>query len=94
MNQNKILVAIAFLVVLAAVMYAMSGGETPEQYQERIEKERDRQFKFLKYNAESPLDEEQKKEPGLPGFFIPLILPLKSGQDCCPSKRKSCFRSQ
>lgn len=61
MNQNKLLIAIAFLVILTAVMYAMSGGETPEQYQERIEKERERQFKFLKYNAESPLDEEQKK---------------------------------
>lgn len=61
MNQNRILVALAFLIVLAAVVYAMSGGETPEMYQERIEKERERQFKFLKYNADSPMDEEQKK---------------------------------
>lgn len=49
-----------FLIVLAAVIYAMSGGESPEQYRERIEKERERQFKFLKYNAESPLTGEQK----------------------------------
>lgn len=60
MNQNKILVALASLIILTAVIYAMSGGESPEQYRERIEKERDRQFKFLKYNADSPLSEEQK----------------------------------
>jgi uncharacterized protein (DUF1684 family) len=61
MNQKTVLLIIASLIILAAVFYATSGAETPEQYIERIEKERDRQFKFLKYNAESPLTEEQKK---------------------------------
>lgn len=61
MNQKTVLLAIAAVIVLAAVIYGMSGAETPEQYIERIEKERDRQFKFLKYNAESPLTDEQKR---------------------------------
>lgn len=61
MNQKTILVAIASIIILTAVIYAMSGGETPEQYIERVEKERERQFKFLKYNAESPLTDEQKR---------------------------------
>ncbi|HLU89018.1 MAG TPA: DUF1684 domain-containing protein [Cyclobacteriaceae bacterium] len=61
MNHNKILLFAAFLIILAAVVYSMSGGETPEQYIERIEKERERQFKFLKYNADSPLTDEQKR---------------------------------
>ena len=61
MNTKSVLIIIAFLVIVAAVFYATSGAETPEQYIERIETERDRQFKFLKYNAESPLTEEQKK---------------------------------
>lgn len=61
MNQKTVLLAIAAVIVLAAVIYGMSGAETTEQYIERIEKERDRQFKFLKYNAESPLTDEQKR---------------------------------
>lgn len=60
MNQNRIILVLASLIILAAVVYAMSGGETPEQYLERIEKERDRQFKFLKYNEDSPFSAEQK----------------------------------
>lgn len=61
MNQKTILIVIAAVVVLAAVIYSMSGAETPEQYVERIGKERERQFKFLKYNGESPLTDEQKR---------------------------------
>src|SRR5690606_29885365 len=60
MNQQKIFLAVVSVIILAAVVYTMTGSESPEQYRERIEEERDRQFKFLKYNAESPLTEEQK----------------------------------
>ena len=60
MNKNRILLILGSMVVLAAVLYATTGGESPEQYIERIEKERDRQFKFLKYNLESPLTDDQK----------------------------------
>ncbi|HLW21172.1 MAG TPA: DUF1684 domain-containing protein [Cyclobacteriaceae bacterium] len=60
MNIKRILLVLGSVIILAAVIYAMSGAETPEQYIERIEKERERQFKFLKYNLESPLTDEQK----------------------------------
>lgn len=60
MNQQRIFLAVVAVIILAAVVYTMTGSESPEQYRERIEEERERQFKFLKYNAESPLTEEQK----------------------------------
>jgi uncharacterized protein (DUF1684 family) len=60
MNQQRIFLAVVAVIILAAVAYTMTGSESPEQYRERIEEERERQFKFLKYNAESPLTEEQK----------------------------------
>ncbi|MBS9524960.1 DUF1684 domain-containing protein [Litoribacter ruber] len=62
MNTRNIILAVVAVVLLAAVFYALSGGETPEQYQSKIEKERERQFKYLKYNADSPLTTEQKNE--------------------------------
>src|SRR5680860_641032 len=61
MKSNRILIVFVSVIALVAVIYTMSGGETPEQYQERIENEREKQFKFLKFNEESPLTEEQKK---------------------------------
>ena len=60
MNQQRIFLAVVAVIILAAVVYAMTGSESPEQYRKRIEEERDRQFKFLKYNGESPLTDEQK----------------------------------
>ncbi|WP_143961966.1 DUF1684 domain-containing protein [Litoribacter populi] len=62
MNTRNIILAVVAVVLLVAVFYALSGGETPEQYQAKIEKERDRQFKYLKYNADSPLTSEQKND--------------------------------
>lgn len=48
------------LVVLGSLVYTLSGGESTAQYTERIEAERERQFKYLKFNLESPLTEAQK----------------------------------
>ena len=48
------------LVVLGSLVYTLSGGENTAQYTERIEADRDRQFKYLKFNLESPLTEAQK----------------------------------
>ncbi|PZV82834.1 hypothetical protein CLV31_10827 [Algoriphagus aquaeductus] len=39
-----------------------TAAESPEAYLEKIEKERERQFKFIRFNIESPLTEEQKKD--------------------------------
>lgn len=62
MNQKNILILVVALVVLGSLIYTMSGGESTAQYTERIEAERERQFKYLKFNLESPLTEPQKKE--------------------------------
>lgn len=49
------------MVVLVAVTYMFTAAESPEAYVEKIEKERERQFKFIRFNIESPLTEEQKR---------------------------------
>ncbi|MBN7811313.1 DUF1684 domain-containing protein [Algoriphagus sp. H41] len=60
MKANQIILIVVGLVVLAAVGYMFTAGETPEDYIEKIEKERERQFKFIRFNIDSPLTEEQK----------------------------------
>ncbi|SHN03620.1 hypothetical protein SAMN04488057_105359 [Cyclobacterium lianum] len=50
------------LVVGISLIYTFTGTTDPELYQESITAERERQFKFLKYNLDSPLEEEQKDE--------------------------------
>lgn len=61
MKTSQILSIVAALVVLAAVAYTFTATESPEDYIEKIEKERERQFKFIRFNVESPLTEEQKR---------------------------------
>ncbi|MEP1258801.1 DUF1684 domain-containing protein [Algoriphagus sp.] len=60
MKNNTILVLIISVVVLAAVVYTLTATESPEDYIEKIEAERERQFKFIRFNFESPLTDEQK----------------------------------
>jgi uncharacterized protein (DUF1684 family) len=60
-KTSHILIIIISLVVLAAVGYMFTAAESPEAYIEKVEKERERQFKFIRFNVESPLTEEQKK---------------------------------
>lgn len=62
MKASQIILVVVGLVVLVAVGYMFTAGESPEDYIEKIEKERERQFKYIRFNAESPLTEEQKKE--------------------------------
>jgi uncharacterized protein (DUF1684 family) len=62
MNQKNSVILFIVVVVLGSLIYTLSGGESTEQYIERIETERERQFKYLKFNLESPLTEPQKKE--------------------------------
>ncbi len=61
MKQSYILLIAVGLVVIAAVAYMFTAAESPEAYVEKIEKERERQFKFIRFNIESPLTEEQKR---------------------------------
>jgi len=62
MNTRNILIIGILAVIALAVVYTLTGTDNPEVYMEKIEKERDRQFKFIRYNIESPLTEEQKKD--------------------------------
>ncbi|MBA4301231.1 hypothetical protein SAMN03080617_01492 [Algoriphagus alkaliphilus] len=60
-KSNYILLIAVGLVVITAVAYMFTAAESPESYVEKIEKERERQFKFIRFNIESPLTEEQKR---------------------------------
>ena len=61
MKSSHLILILASLVVLAAVAYMFTAAESPEDYQEKIETERERQFKYIRFNVESPLTEEQKR---------------------------------
>jgi len=60
MKPKTILLLAVLIVVVAAVTYTLTATEDPEDYIERIEDERERQFKFIRFNVDSPLTEEQK----------------------------------
>ncbi len=62
MKTNHILLIFVSVVVLAAVIYTLTSAEDPETYIEKIEAERERQYKFIRFNIESPLSEEQKRD--------------------------------
>lgn len=61
MKSSHIIILAISLVVVVAVAYMFTAAESPEAYVEKIEKERERQFKFIRFNIESPLTEEQKQ---------------------------------
>lgn len=61
MKTSHIILIAVGLVIAAAVAYMFTAAESPEAYVEKIEKERERQFKFIRFNIESPLTEEQKR---------------------------------
>ena len=69
MKSSHILIVIVSAVVLAAVAYMFTAAESPEAYIEKVEKERERQFKFIKFNVESPLNEEQRRSFQLLTFY-------------------------
>lgn len=62
MNKNIIIILIVSAVVAAAFFYTLTATETPEDYIEKIEGERERQFKFIRFNIESPLTDTQKAD--------------------------------
>ncbi|WP_194776169.1 DUF1684 domain-containing protein [Pararhodonellum marinum] len=69
MSKKNILLGIVVLVILASITYTFVASDNPAVYQENIEKERERQFKYLKYNPDSPLTEEQKRELDSLSYF-------------------------
>jgi len=68
-KSSHILIVVVSFVVLAAVAYMFTAAESPEAYIEKVEKERERQFKFIKFNVESPLNEEQRRSFQLLTFY-------------------------
>ncbi|MDN3669961.1 DUF1684 domain-containing protein [Echinicola jeungdonensis] len=61
MKQKNIFLSIVILVAVAAVAYMFTGGESKAEYEQKVLDEREKQFKFLKYNETSPLTNEQKQ---------------------------------
>lgn len=61
MNKKSLLLAFVGVVVLGSLIYTFTGTTDPKLYLENIAAERERQFKFLKYNIDSPLEEDQKR---------------------------------
>ncbi len=62
MKQKNLLWGMVLIVALVAIGYMFTGGENEDQYQETVKSERERQFKYLKFNDESPLTPKQKRE--------------------------------
>jgi uncharacterized protein len=62
MNTRNILIIGILVVIGLAIVYTITGTESEEMYMETIQKDRDRQFKFLKYGLDSPLLGSQKSE--------------------------------
>jgi len=60
MKPNHVIYVLIALVIGGAFAYMLTSAESPEAYVEKIEAEREREFKFIRYNIESPLSEEQK----------------------------------
>jgi uncharacterized protein len=60
-KASQVIIAIVALVAVTVVGYMFTAAESPEVYLEKIEKERERQFKFIRFNVESPLSETQKQ---------------------------------
>jgi uncharacterized protein len=88
MNTKNIILSLIAVIVLAAVIYTLTSTENPEAYREKIEKEREKQFKYLRFNADSPLTEEQKNNfaklsfyPILPEFKVRAkMIPVENPQ--------------
>lgn len=62
MQKRNILIIGIFVVVGLAFWYTLTRSTDEEVYVENIQKERERQFRFLKFNLDSPLEDHQKSE--------------------------------
>lgn len=62
MHTRNILILGILVVIGLAIMYTITGTESEELYMETILKERERQYKFLKYGLDSPLTGKQKTD--------------------------------
>ncbi|TRX49217.1 DUF1684 domain-containing protein [Fulvivirga sp. M361] len=65
MKRNRIVLIIVLVVIGGIVFYAGSGDQTPEEYAEYIEKEREEQDRFMRYSDESPFAKDSVTFQGL-----------------------------
>lgn len=59
-TRTKILMALLGIAVLVIIIYGFDTSQDPAAYAETIEEERKKSERFLLYNDESPLKQEQK----------------------------------
>jgi uncharacterized protein (DUF1684 family) len=90
MNTRNILIIGILVVVGLAIMYTLTGTEDEEIYVEKIQKERERQYKFLRFNIDSPLEEHQKKELQALDFY-PIDISYRVRAKMVPVEDRKMF---
>lgn len=68
MRAGTIIKVLIGIVVVAIIIYAFSGGETEEQYIQRIETERKDKDRFMRTSSDSPFKIDTVKYNGLKYF--------------------------
>ncbi|MEM8568553.1 MAG: DUF1684 domain-containing protein [Bacteroidota bacterium] len=54
MNRNRLFLLLGFIILVIIFIYSLGGDYSPEEYKEYIQKEREEQERFMRYNEESP----------------------------------------
>lgn len=68
--MKKVISIIVFLVIGASIVYSLQGGESEEEYVERIDEERERTQRFMESSEASPFASDSIEFEGL-SFFPP-----------------------
>lgn len=68
--MRKVIPVIVIVVIGVSIIYALQGGETEEEYVERIVEERERTERFMQSSRESPFAPENISYQGL-NFYEP-----------------------
>ena len=68
--MKKVIPVIVIIVIVVSIIYALQGGETEEEYVERIGEERQRTERFMRASDESPFAPEDIPLNGL-DFYEP-----------------------
>ncbi|CAN5492293.1 DUF1684 domain-containing protein [soil metagenome] len=62
MKRNQVVLLMIFFVFIAIVVYTLQGGETEEEYSQRIIRDRKVTHDFMLTSEESPFGEDLKKD--------------------------------
>ncbi|MFA0962634.1 DUF1684 domain-containing protein [Roseivirga sp. BDSF3-8] len=88
-NRNVLLLTLLGVAVLIIIIYGFNTSQDPQAYAETISEERKKSERFLLYNEDSPLDEEDKKnfkglnyyEPDLTYKVRAKVTPIGGNQE-------------